>query len=335
MRGPFVDGSARSACPRGSRLSAAGMSDELENLNRAFGVRLGLSAATPIDNPMLRHDSHVADVLSIGVVRGTALCSTNEPPAARPSQQMYIFYFCEQRHGLALDDGRLLQVRPRELMCITSDAPWQLRFPRRYSLITLGVPREWLHDSAPRLRSLRPGQLNLSIEIRLLLCRLIQTTQSMAHSGQLGTIAHEAGNALSSLLSLGIASASANLRNQVHASRGEDRRLQIRRYIDANLDSPHLSVASVASHFGMTPRYVHMVFSAEGIAPAEYLRGQRLQRSAEMLKDPQWEARSITDVAFACGFSSSSHFSTQFKRAFHQSPRDFRRMASDNLVSGA
>lgn len=328
--GAFTDGRAPSAHLRGSGLSPSDMSDELENLNRAFGVHLGLSAANPIGQPMLRHESHVADVLSIGIVRGTALHSTNEPPAEKPSQRRYIFYFCEQRHGLALDDGRLLQVRPRELMCITSDAPWQLRFPRRYSLITLGVPREWLHDSAPRLRGLRPGQLDLSIEIRQLLCRLIQTTQSMAHSGQLGTIAHEAGNALSSLLSLGIASASANLRHQGSASRGEDRRLQIRKYIDANLDSPHLSVASVASHFGVTPRYVHMVFSADGIAPAEYLRRQRLQRSAELLRDPQWDARSITDVAFASGFSSSSHFSTQFKRAFDLSPREFRRMASDN-----
>ncbi|MEM9217274.1 MAG: helix-turn-helix transcriptional regulator [Cyanobacteria bacterium P01_F01_bin.150] len=60
-------------------------------------------------------------------------------------------------------------------------------------------------------------------------------------------------------------------------------------------------------HFGMT------VF--------EWLRLHRLERAQRYLQDQE---RSITDIAFQCGFSSASHFGQCFKKQFGQSPTDYR-----------
>jgi AraC-like DNA-binding protein len=40
--------------------------------------------------------------------------------------------------------------------------------------------------------------------------------------------------------------------------------------------------------------------------------------------DPTW---SLTDVAFACGFTSSAHFSRTYKQMFGERPSEFRRRA--------
>ena len=58
-----------------------------------------------------------------------------------------------------------------------------------------------------------------------------------------------------------------------------------------------------------------------GLTPHHYLLVQRVNRAKEMMKDPD---RSLTDIAFACGFSSSSQFSVVFKRIVGKSPRKFR-----------
>ncbi len=51
------------------------------------------------------------------------------------------------------------------------------------------------------------------------------------------------------------------------------RRVQIKRYIEANLRNPELSVRSVAAAFGISPRYLHIMFSPRcgdgiGLCPA-------------------------------------------------------------------
>ncbi|MEM7794061.1 MAG: helix-turn-helix transcriptional regulator [Cyanobacteria bacterium P01_C01_bin.118] len=60
-------------------------------------------------------------------------------------------------------------------------------------------------------------------------------------------------------------------------------------------------------HFGMT------VF--------EWLRLHRLERAQRYLQDQE---RSITEIAFQCGFSSASHFGQSFKKQFGQSPTHYR-----------
>jgi AraC-like DNA-binding protein len=59
-----------------------------------------------------------------------------------------------------------------------------------------------------------------------------------------------------------------------------------------------------------------------GLSPHHYLLVHRINRAKEMMRDP---ARTLTDIAFDCGFSSSSQFSVVFKRIVGRPPRQYRR----------
>lgn len=103
--------------------------------------------------------------------------------------------------------------------------------------------------------------------------------------------------------------------------------LQVRRYIRNNLGSQHLTAIRIASECGLSERYLHELFHATGQTVSQFLWKERLQRSRAMLNDPSRRHRSITEIAFGCGFSDSGHFSNSFRKAFGISPRDFRKQS--------
>lgn len=56
--------------------------------------------------------------------------------------------------------------------------------------------------------------------------------------------------------------------------------------------------------------------------PQKFVRQMRLHEACELLKDPN---RDITNVAYDCGFSSSSFFAAHFKRELGETPSHYRR----------
>lgn len=96
-------------------------------------------------------------------------------------------------------------------------------------------------------------------------------------------------------------------------------------YVEQHLAEP-LDLATVAQAASFSSYHFHRIFKAlTGENPQDYINRLRLERAANMLvKNP---ARSITDIALACGFSSSSAFSRSFKRRFGVTARDYARRA--------
>ncbi len=97
--------------------------------------------------------------------------------------------------------------------------------------------------------------------------------------------------------------------------------------IDAHLDQPDFSVADLAQRMGCSPRYVYRAFQAEGTSPSEYLWQRRLERARECLRQAS-DWRSISEIAFSLGFSSSAHFSRAFRLRYDVSPSTYRSLAS-------
>ena len=62
---------------------------------------------------------------------------------------------------------------------------------------------------------------------------------------------------------------------------------------------------------------------AVGRSPAQYVLHARLESARRQLRENR---KSITDIALDCGFGGSSHFSTVFQQAYHQSPRQYRQL---------
>lgn len=58
------------------------------------------------------------------------------------------------------------------------------------------------------------------------------------------------------------------------------------------------------------------------LTPHRWLVQRRIARACEMLADPRV---SVTEIALACGFSSSQHFATAFRKHMGATPSAYRR----------
>jgi AraC family transcriptional activator of tynA and feaB len=101
--------------------------------------------------------------------------------------------------------------------------------------------------------------------------------------------------------------------------------MRVKAYIEANLADPELSVEEIAHSCSISVRALHRHFAEDPAGSvSHYLWHRRLIRCAEALRDPSEAYRSITDVCFSYGFSSSSHFSRLFKDQFGVPPVHYR-----------
>jgi AraC-like DNA-binding protein len=94
--------------------------------------------------------------------------------------------------------------------------------------------------------------------------------------------------------------------------------------IAANLASRELSVIAVARRQGITPRYLHMLFEAEGTSFSKFVLGQRLALVHSMLADLRHDHLTITAIAYSAGFGDLSYFNRSFRRCYGATPRELR-----------
>ena len=75
------------------------------------------------------------------------------------------------------------------------------------------------------------------------------------------------------------------------------------------------------------PYYLHHVYQQQtGRTPMAALKQVRLQHATRLLRTTKL---SITAIAADCGFQSAAYFSTVFKQAVHQTPREFRKKTAE------
>src|SRR3954464_6325519 len=89
-------------------------------------------------------------------------------------------------------------------------------------------------------------------------------------------------------------------------------------FIREHLRDPDLSIDQISTALGCTKRYLHMLFSDRGTTVSDYIWQARLQNCRQELESHN--GKTITDVAFSWGFSSSSHFSRVFRKYFGMAP---------------
>ncbi len=109
---------------------------------------------------------------------------------------------------------------------------------------------------------------------------------------------------------------------------------KVQAHIDSHIDNPSdshpgepLTLEHLADVAGMSVFHFCRVFRDHlGATPHQYILARRMERARQLL----WanDGRSVLDIALACGFSSSSHFSAQFKRHTGKTPLQWQRHAA-------
>src|SRR5690242_9291047 len=100
---------------------------------------------------------------------------------------------------------------------------------------------------------------------------------------------------------------------------------RINRVIDhlrGNLDR-HIKLDELAKVACFSEFHFHRIFGAvSGETLNNFTNRVRLEKAARLLRYTDW---SLTDIALACGFSSSATFSRAFRSAYDTTPRHFRK----------
>jgi transcriptional regulator GlxA family with amidase domain len=88
-------------------------------------------------------------------------------------------------------------------------------------------------------------------------------------------------------------------------------------------------LADLAAAVGLSERHLCTAFRVStGRPPHRWLLERRVERAKALLAAATGGAPSVTEVAMACGFSSSAHFATMFRRATGKTPTAWRGSAA-------
>ena len=97
-------------------------------------------------------------------------------------------------------------------------------------------------------------------------------------------------------------------------------------FILGHIDQP-LNLEIVAKAACFSPFHFHRIFrSLVGESLNEFVKRVRLERALKLLTQQSWSnsrGQTLTEIAFACGFASSSDFSRCFRQKFGVPPSEF------------
>lgn len=96
---------------------------------------------------------------------------------------------------------------------------------------------------------------------------------------------------------------------------------QATEYLKHNFSYP-VKIEQLARYVGVSRSYLYKTFiTCSGKSIQQYLLRLRLREACSLLAETE---RSITDIAYSCGFTDSPSFCRQFRKAYGQTPLQFR-----------
>lgn len=103
-------------------------------------------------------------------------------------------------------------------------------------------------------------------------------------------------------------------------------RMRIQAHVEKHLTDPDLTPTGIAKACQINLRYLHRLYACEEETLARYILRRRLEESARALTSPS-RSCSITEIAFAFGFKSATHFGRAFRHHYRVTPTTYSRAA--------
>ncbi len=100
---------------------------------------------------------------------------------------------------------------------------------------------------------------------------------------------------------------------------------RIMKVVNANLNNPEFSVEMLAQEVGLSRTHLHRKMKEmTGLSTSDFIRNLRLRQAADLLKSGQC---TVTQIAYAVGFSNQAHFSSAFKKVYGMTPKEYMESA--------
>ncbi len=229
-------------------------------------------------------------------------------------EDVFIASLVQEGEGELTQFGRRAHVRAGDLVLYDTAAPFDYTLKARTQLIK--IPRRILEAKLERPRDFLAVPIDrgdpLSPVLGELLTRVL-TRDELAQGDS--PVARRLSGAIVDLV-VSIFDLRREASPDLPTSPAFDR---IKRFVRANMDSPDLTPETLASAGAISVRTLNRLFGVMQTTPMRWVWSERLEASRAALV--QGQVRSVTEAAFAHGFSDVAHFSHSFKRAYGMSPR--------------
>ncbi|HLH64781.1 MAG TPA: helix-turn-helix domain-containing protein [Solirubrobacteraceae bacterium] len=302
-------------------------------------VELWTSASAAVYHPLVIHPQRASGFCGrmwgcrlgpVGVYRVAAEANTmlrgpREIRAGDPEHLHLQVLLAGRLEGI--QQGRVALMRaPGDMSLYDTSRPATLRAPGPFDLVVLRLPRSALGERAAQLQRLAavtiPARAGVATPAGRALCRLV--------GGLASGTASSADQRLEQAvleLSVRVVRRGAAQAPTSDARPGAALLLEAQAQIEANLHDPRLGPERVARACGISTRYLHRLFEAEGTSVCEWIRAARLERCRRDLTDPALARRPIAAIAAAWGIDSPQRFSRMFHATYGCTARELRRRA--------
>ena len=220
---------------------------------------------------------------------------------------------------------RVAHLRPGDLVAYWSAAPFStsfetgtLRHSFRLGVAALGLPERLVRDQLGRL--LGPGH-PLAVVVSSYLLRLAGSAPDL-DSDQRSAVERPTIDLLRAVFT--------EAAGQSHLGRAplaDSIVARIFEYLESHFHEHDLDTARIASVHGISERYLYSLLARSGTTPGDWIRTRRLDAAAHALVDPAMSFVTVSAIAHDHGFADHSHFAREFRKAFGQTPSEWRRRA--------
>lgn len=229
-------------------------------------------------------------------------------------EPFYSLTFPETGHADFQIGDRRARLLPQNVYLLNNGLAAKLRIDKTYSTFNVQIPISSLEFRLGRRTDIMSRQIVQPDSIYHMMQSLISELMTKADDlddGAASFMTNQMLDTVAFFLSAGGGMSEDTLAVQAARAR-------ILAFLNANFRDASLTPGFIAGKCGMSRSYLYKLF-AEGPSVMEQLRRRRLEAARGMIEF-QGRKLSMTEIAMACGFSSSSEFSRLFKKEFGVAP---------------
>jgi AraC-like DNA-binding protein len=241
---------------------------------------------------------------------------------ARASEDHFLVSIQTQGRGVVSQDGRDAVLGPGDFALYDSTRPYQLTFDSDFQQFVLKLPGPTLRTALRDTQRLTATTVSGERGAGHLMIQMIRTL-----ADDIGSLAPRSAAAVadsvSQILIAGLATLPAATQVPVSHLTAYHRE-QIKSLVRSRLADPELGVMQIAQALRLSPSTLHRAWAGEACSLSDWIWSQRLDAARRDLCDPARAACTVSEIAFAWGFSDAAHFSRAFRARFGCSPREMR-----------
>ena len=281
----------------------------------------GVSAATPVDVELAGRELTITRrsiaQLQLSHVRIEGPQTLRWTPAmiARCTRPTFVLIRMRAGHGWLHHRGGEIPLRADECMLLDGREPYEIALAGGSESLWLSLPYDRIEVCLPDPALAVAVPLGTLEPWGAMLCDVMDTIHADGGVSSPPLLVRNVCTALA------LAVGSIEVRSTSHSRKTFN---SLQRTLADLASTCNVTVAEIAQAHGISPRYVHAIFSANGTSCGRELIRVRLERARRLLLDPAQKCRSIDELAWQCGFSDSGHFRRRFRATFGVPPSAMR-----------